>query len=295
MSSVRNFSAILKAMKKLLLLLFLSVGLFVNAQESNVGLAMNSKQSEQHNSRKKVSKKESAFKSGEWLKFRMHYGWLNASYATLHVKSAKIEGVPMYHVVGKGQTTGFASVFFKVDDTYESYFDKKEGKPYRFIRKTDEGGYTKDVEINFDHDNDKAELNDKKNKKKVNFTLQDSVQDLLSAFYYIRNNYEFDDLNKGESIKLNMLYDDDGVYPFKLKYLGKEILKTKFGKVECLKFRPYVQSGRVFKEQESLSLWVSNDKNKIPIRIKADLTVGSIKADLDGYNGLKHQFKIIMD
>ena len=238
---------------------------------------------------------DSVFKPGEWLKFRMHYGWLNASYATLKVNSAKIDGVPVYHVVGKGQTTGFASMFFKVDDTYESYFDKEDGKPYRFIRKTDEGGYKKDVEINFDHKNEKAELNDKKSRKKLNFTLQDSVQDLLSAFYYIRNNYEFDDLKVGESIKLNMLYDDDGIYPFKLKYLGKEVLKTKYGKVECLKFRPFVQSGRVFKEQESLSLWVSNDKNKIPIRIKADLVVGSIKADLDGYNGLKHQFKIIMD
>ncbi|HUH46398.1 MAG TPA: DUF3108 domain-containing protein, partial [Arenibacter sp.] len=78
------------------------------------------------------------------------------------------------------------------------------------------------------------------------------------------------------------------------KYLGTEVLKTKYGRVECLKFRPYVQSGRVFKEQESLSLWVSNDDNRIPIRIQADLRVGSIKADLDGYNGLKHQFKIIM-
>ena len=92
-----------------------------------------------------------------------------------------------------------------------------------------------------------------------------------------------------------MLYDDDGIFKFRLKYLGREVLNTKFGKVECLKFRPIVQSGRVFKEEESLSLWVSNDRNKIPIRIQADLMVGSIKADLDGYNSLKHQFKIIMD
>jgi hypothetical protein len=56
-----------------------------------------------------------------------------------------------------------------------------------------------------------------------------------------------------------------------------------------------VQSGRVFKEEEGLSLWVSHDQNKIPIRIKADLAVGSIKAELDGYNGLNNQFKIIMD
>ena len=99
----------------------------------------------------------------------------------------------------------------------------------------------------------------------------------------------------GTSLDLDLLYDDDGIFRFRLKYLGKEIIKTKFGKVECLKFRPYVQSGRVFKEQESLSLWVSNDKNKIPIRIEADLRVGSIKADLDGYNSLRHPFDIIMD
>ena len=118
---------------------------------------------------------------------------------------------------------------------------------------------------------------------------------MVSAFYFLRNNYKVEELVEGESIELNLLYDDDGVFKFKLKYLGKEVLRTKYGKVECLKFRPYVQSGRVFKEQESLSLWVSNDDNRIPIRIQAELSVGSIKADLDGYNGLKHQFKIIMD
>ncbi|WP_209401599.1 DUF3108 domain-containing protein [Pseudozobellia sp. WGM2] len=237
----------------------------------------------------------STFEPGEWLKFRMHYGFLNASYATLHLKSDKINDVPVYHVVGKGQTTGLASLFFKVDDTYESYFGKNDGKPYRFIRNIDEGGYTKDIEINFDHEKDTAVLNDKKNKKKYNFELQDGVQDLISAFYYLRNNYDPDELVKGEAVKLKMLYDDDGIFNFQLKYLGTEVLKTKFGKVECYKFRPLVQSGRVFKEKESLSLWVSADKNRIPIRIQADLAVGAIKADLDGYNGLKHQFKIIMD
>ena len=238
---------------------------------------------------------ESVFNPGEWLKFRMHYGMLNASYATLHVKSDKVDGVPVYHVVGKGKTTGWASIFFKVDDTYESYFDKKDGKPYRFIRKINEGGYTKDIEINFDHENDKAVLNDKKNKKKYNFDLQDSIQDLISGFYYLRNYYDPNDFVIDEAVNLKMLYDDDGIFNFKLKYLGTEIVKTKFGKVECYKFRPLVQSGRVFKEQESLSLWVSADKNRLPIRIQADLAVGSIKADLEAYNGLKHQFKILMD
>ncbi len=259
-------------MKNIYIIFFLLVSIITNAQINN-----------------------SAYKEGEWLKFRIHYGFLNASYATLQVKSDKINNVPVYHVVGRGKTTGFANIFFKVDDTYESYFGKENSMPYKFIRKLNEGGYTKDIEINFDHDKDVAIINDKKNNKKLNFATKDDVQDLISAFYYLRNNFDVDDLEIGKSIELDMLFDDDGVFKFKLKFLGKETLKTKFGKVECLKFRPYVQSGRVFKEKESLSLWVSNDSNKIPVRIKAQLAVGSIKADLDAYAGLKNQFKIIMD
>ena len=235
-----------------------------------------------------------AFKSGEWLKFRIHYGFLNASYATLHLSSKNLDSIPVYHVVGRGRTTGFASIFFKVDDTYESYFGRRDGKPYRFIRKIYEGGYTKDIEIDFYYDEDKAVLKDNKNGTQMDIAVDDRIQDLLSASYHLRNNYNLDGFEVGESIDLDMLFDDDGVFQFKLKYLGKEIIRTKFGKVECLKFRPVVQSGRVFKEQESLTLWVSNDLNKIPIRIKADLAVGSLKADLDGYNGLRNQFKIIM-
>ena len=241
------------------------------------------------------AQKTEAYKAGEWLKFRIHYGIFNASFATLKLESDKLDTIPVYHVIGKGRTTGLARLFFKVDDRYESYFGRYDNKPHKFIRKIDEGGYTKDMEINFDYSEKKALLIDKKNNKEFDFDINNKVQDLLSAAYHLRNNYQVEDLIEGESIVMDMLYDDDGIYQFKLKFLGKEIVKTKYGKVECLKFRPYVQSGRVFKEQESLTLWVSNDLNKIPIRIKADLAVGSIKADLDGYNGLRNQFKIIMD
>ncbi len=239
--------------------------------------------------------KQSAFKAGEWFKFRVHYGIFNACYATLHVKNDKINGKPVYRVTGKGRTTGLARALFKVDDLYESYVDKKTGRPYKFVRNIYEGGYTKDTEINFDYTKKKAVLKDKKNKKEKDFKIKGGIQDLISAFYYLRNNYDLSNMKVGKSVSLDMLFDEDGVFTFKLKYLGKDTLKTKFGKVACLKFRPYVQAGHVFKEQESLTLWVSNDDNKIPIRIKADIQVGSIKADLDAFNGLKHQFKIIMN
>ncbi|MNE29353.1 hypothetical protein D3C80_1228290 [compost metagenome] len=77
--------------------------------------------------------------------------------------------------------------------------------------------------------------------------------------------------------------------------MGREVLSTKFGKVNAMIFRPYVQAGRVFKEEESLTVWISDDDNKIPLRIKASLAVGSLKADLEGYKGLKYPFKILVD
>jgi hypothetical protein len=101
-------------------------------------------------------------------------------------------------------------------------------------------------------------------------------------------------LKVGDEVSLDMFFDEEN-YGFKLKYLGSENIKTPFGKVNTLKFRPYVMAGRVFKEEESLTLWISNDKNKIPLKIKADIAVGSLRADLESFKGLKHPFKIIVD
>ncbi|NNC46211.1 MAG: DUF3108 domain-containing protein [Winogradskyella sp.] len=235
---------------------------------------------------------DSAFQDGEWFKFEMSYsGFIKAGNATLEVKQKPYKGNQVYHVVGKGWTTGAIRWFFKVKDRYESYFDIETGLPYRSIRKIDEGGHTKDVEILFDQKAQKAEVNDKKKKTIKTFATEKNVQDMVSSFYYLRNNYDTDKIKVNDIVQLNMFFDEEN-YIFKLKFLGRETIKTEFGKVKTLKFRPYVMAGRVFKEQESLTLWVSADKNKIPLKIKADLAVGSLRADLEAFKGLKHPFEI---
>jgi hypothetical protein len=241
-----------------------------------------------------VQAQDSVFEPGEWFKFRIHYGIFTASYATIQVQDGEINGEEMYHVKGRGKSTGLLSLFFYVDDDYQTYFSKKTGAPSRFIRKIDEGGHTKDIQIDFDHDKKIALVNDKKHHSKSSHTLKKDTQDMMSAFYYLRNNVDTKNLTVGDEFTINMFFDKEN-YDFKLKFLGRELVDTKFGKVPSLKFRPYVQSGRVFKEQESLTVWISDDKNKIPVRLQADLAVGSIKADLDGYKGLKHSFKIVVN
>jgi hypothetical protein len=241
------------------------------------------------------AQEKTAFQDGEWFKFRMSYsGFLKAGNATLTVNETTLNGKPVYHVVGKGWTTGAIKWFFKVKDRYESYFDKNTGLPYKFIRQIDEGGHTKDIEIEFDHNKKQAHVENKKSKTKHTFATEKDVQDMVSAFYYLRNNYDTSSIKEGDLVTLNMFFDEEN-YNFKLKFLGRETIDTEFGKIKTLMFRPYVMAGRVFKEQESLTLWVSADDNKIPLKIKADLAVGSLRADLEAFKGLKHSFEIQFD
>lgn len=229
-----------------------------------------------------------AYQIGEFFKMRIHYGLMNAGYATLEVKDAEINGKKMHHVVGKGYTTGMAKFFFKVVDNYESYFDKETNKPYVFVRNINEGGYTKNQQGYFNQNTNTVLVKDLKGKTEKTFKVTEEVQDIVSSFYYLRNHPKIDLLKKGESIVIDMFFDDE-IFKFKLKYDGKETIDTKFGELECMIFKPMVQSGRVFKAEESLTVWVSDDDNKIPVRIKASLAVGSLKADLDEYKGLKHK------
>ncbi|MCF4100749.1 DUF3108 domain-containing protein [Gillisia sp. M10.2A] len=237
---------------------------------------------------------QKAFQHGEWFKFRIHYGPFNASFATIAVNETNLNNKKVFHVVGKGKSTGLLHLFFKVDDNYETYIDKHSGLPYRFVRQIDEGGHTKDLQIDFDHPQSKAYVFDKKHNENRTYTTEKEVHDMLSAFYFVRNDLNNKKLQEGAEFHLNMFFDKEN-HDFKLKFLGREVLNTKFGKIATLKFRPYVMAGRVFKEQESLTFWVSDDHNKMPVKITADLAVGSLDADLEQFKGLKHPLKIIMD
>jgi hypothetical protein len=237
------------------------------------------------------SQREDAFQTGEWFKFRVHYGIINAGYATLEVQDGVINNKKVYHVIGKGYSTGMSRFFFKVDDLYESYFDKVTGNPYKYVRKIDEGGYTKNQEGFFNPASDRVLVKDFDNKTEKTFVIPNNTQDIVSAFYYLRNYPTIDKLKVGESVAIDMFFDDETT-KFKLKFIGRADIETKFGVIPTMIFRPLVQSGRVFKEKEALTVWISDDDNKIPVRIQANLAVGSIKADLDGFKGLKNSFTI---
>ncbi len=234
-----------------------------------------------------------AFDKGEWLRYRLSYSsFLKGGEVTLKI-SEDPNHKDGFHIEGEGTTSGLVRLFFKVEDTYQTYIDKKTVLPYHFKRKINEGGYTKNVEIKFDQEKHLATVIDhKKNTTKEFETFKgvQGVQDMLSSIYSLRNQ-DLTQLKKGEEITQHLFFDNEN-YVFKLRFLGKEFIKTKFGKVRCLKFMPIVQQGRLFKSKESLTIWISDDKNKIPLKIQASLAVGSLRAELNGFKKLKNPFNI---
>src|SRR5690606_30833700 len=204
------------------------------------------------------------YNTGEFFKFKISYSrFLSAGYATLELTEATYNNKSVYYAKGFGANTGLSKLFFKVEDHYQSYFDKETGVPYMAVRKVSEGNYKRDQRAYFNQNTNKVLFKDYTKNREKTIDAPKNVQDVISTFYHLRNHPNIDKLKVGQTIDIDMFFDDE-IFKFKLKYNGKETIKTKFGNVSALVFKPMVQSGRVFKEQESLTIWISDDKNKMP-------------------------------
>lgn len=229
------------------------------------------------------STSNSAFQVGERITYKVHYGWIDAGEAVISVEDSKYSfgGRPAYHILGEGKSLGSFDWFFRVRDRYETYIDKEGLFPYRFIRNCDEGGYKIYQDYTFF-----PEKRAYKDMKGESYVTPDFLQDMLSSFYYART-MDLSNLQAGQIITIMTLVDDE-IYPLKMKYIGKENCTISVGTFRCLKFAPVVQKGRVFKKEEDLSVWITDDGNHIPILAKAKILVGSVKMELIQYQGLKN-------
>jgi hypothetical protein len=268
--SEKNFSK----MKRIITIAFLLIGFVAHSSDAQKALRTVQNQ---------------AFRHGEKLKFRLHYGFVSAGEAVLEVKndSKNVGGRECYHVVGTGQSVGAFNWFFKVRDRYESVIDKTALVPWMFIRRVDEGGFIINENVSFNHHKNSATSNGTRNKKDISRgidNLPEGIQDMVSAFYYART-IDFSNVKEGDIFPIQGLIDNE-VVPLNIKFIGREEVETNKGTFRCLKFRPMLQEGRVFKDNEDMTVWVSDDLNHIPIRVQTDVLVGSIKMDLVDFENL---------
>jgi len=230
-----------------------------------------------------------AFDRGEKLGFRAYYrswitGKMTAGYADLHVteEDSLFYGRPTYHVVSEGKSAKFFDWFFKVRDRFESYFDEQAMFSYHFIRRTREGGYVKDDDVDFYPDSLFARS------RKTTKEIPLYIQDFVSAVYYART-LDFSNAVEGKTFPIDFFLDDS-VYVSMVKYLGVEEIKTRLGKFRAHKFAPMMATGKVFADEYPLFVWVSADKNKIPLKVEGKVVVGSVAAELIDFENLRNPF-----
>ncbi len=226
-----------------------------------------------------------AFKRGEKLKYRIHYGFVDAAEATIEIteENRKFFDRNTLHVVGIGRSKGTFDFFFKIRDRYETYIDEESIIPWFFGRRVDEGGYKIAQDYAFNHSIRKVNANGR------TLDIWQNTQDMLSGFYYART-LDFSNAEEGDVFSVPTIVDGE-MYNLQIKFKGREMIKTDWGKINCLKFVPILQKGRIFKNEEDMIVWLSDDKNHIPIRAKANILFGSLKMDLVNYSGLTNPFQ----
>lgn len=225
---------------------------------------------------------ETAFNEGEKLNYKLKYGIFTAAEASIRVESTplKFSGKPVYHIIAEGRTSGTFDIFYKVRNRYESYVDEETLLPYFYTENRRESSYKHTDNVTFNRDNNTIKA------AKGVFPFKGDVFDFVSAYYFARC-IDVSKLHIGE--KLDMQYFlDDGVHVLSITYLGREKVSCSLGTFNCLKFNPTIIPGRIFRKDSKLYLWITDDKNRIPVKAHVELIVGSLTMDLTSAAGLKY-------
>lgn len=234
-----------------------------------------------------------SFTTGEVLKYRIHYGFINAAKAEMVIadKLHMMSGRPCYKVDVYGQTVGFFDLFGKVNDNWGSYIDTAAIIPHKFYRNIEEGRYRKYESVDFDHYKHNATMvlldkHTKKPKEVKEFSVPNNVQDIVSGYYFLRT-VNYDELKPGDIVSLNAFFDEE-IYDFKVRFLRHEKLKTKMGKINSIVLAPIMPENELFDGENSLQVWISDDKNKIPLKIRAELFIGALEIDIESYENTRN-------
>ena len=232
-----------------------------------------------------------SYKPGEKIEYTIQYGILTGGTVSLEIHSDTLIEKEIWHTKLVAKTTGITDALFKVLDIYESYIDPETELPLKSIRNVKEGRYKKYNEVLFDHNTraDSAILTS--DLTGIHIT-QPGIHDILSCFYYFRNHImPGESLEKGEMITI-MTWFTDEFYPMRLKYAGTDEVRIKAGKIQCHKFNPVTEKGRLFSTEEGVSFWFTADKNFLPVKVRFDIFVGSFTVEMSEYEGLMYPLDI---
>ncbi len=244
-----------------------------------------------------------AFQHGERMDFVLHYRWLgintDVGTATVRLDTLTYNGQKAFHCDAEGSTTKMFDFFFKVREKFDSWFTRDGLVPLKFTRDTYEGGY--EARNTYHYNRNAAEpvisaevYTSKMGLKHLELPLTPCTFDLPSLFFFARN-MDFDGIQAGRKYPMTFAIDDEVFNVYFILY-GRETIKVKdLGTVRTIKFAAKLLEGEVFKGEEDMFIWVTDDDNRLPVYFEAPLLVGKAAGRLSGYDGLKHPFTSLIE
>jgi hypothetical protein len=245
-----------------------------------------------------IEEPDLAFNNSEILTYAASYSWgpifMDVGEVTLKLNKT-VDDSTEFHMTAEAKTYKFYDNFFRVRDFYEAKFSFPNIRSIYFHRNINEGSYSIKNTYKFDWENHKidAVIEKKQNVRNLELKLNDCTLDVITYFYYLRN-LDFSNAYPNKVYTLSIALDDD-IYNIKCRFLGKEKKKIKAlkAKVNCLKFAVEVIAGSVFKGDEKIILWISDDKNHVPLELESPIIVGKVKGRLMRHENLKYPLNIV--
>lgn len=241
--------------------------------------------------------KHHSFGTGEVLEYRVNFGFFTVGKAVTKVDERifKINSRPCYKIDAFGETSGLVAWVTKVDDQWGAYIDTAALVTHVAYRKLKEGRYRKNELVTFDHQENKAEVKVMDKETGIygegkTYDVPKNVRDLVGGFIYLRV-IDFSKVNVGDTLTISGFFEDQS-YHLKIMYTGKEVIETSIGKIKCLKLVPIMPDNKLFDGENSITCWISDDENKIPVKIQAKMFIGSTGLELMSFKGLRNQLKM---
>lgn len=241
---------------------------------------------------------EPPFRQGEEIEMKATIGFIKAAEAQFKINDViyTVNNRPTFRIDIYARTSGVFDFFSPVRDNWGTYYDTARLVPQQFYRYIKEGRFRKNEILYFDHDNDSVKVaklhkETRRLEKTIDHSVVDNVQDMVSGYYYLRA-IDFNKIDEGEIITINTFFDDKE-QPFRVKFIGRETIKTKVGNVKALIFVPIIEKDSLFEEKNTIRVWLSDDLNKIPLKFQAKIYVGYLKVELKKVKNLRHPLAIV--
>lgn len=221
----------------------------------------------------------------EELVYSLSWWILGAGEAALTIDPDASYGPrPSLHLTYIVKSGGLAGKFFKVNDRIDSYLDPTTGCSIAIEKRLQEGKRVEDRLVEFDYAGGQAtttryETASGSIRKPVETSttpISECLNDILAVLYAIRSHTP---LVAGSSFQVPT-FDRGEAYVMTVQVLKKESISIGLGRFDTFVVEPQPRFGGAFQKKGKLRIWLQDAPARLPVLIKSEAAVGSVKAEL---------------